>query len=62
MIAPSENIEDQTQVTIKSRVGSVTTTVVATDEVMPGVVSLPHGWGHKKKGVKMENSQPTTWR
>ena len=32
---------------------SVTTTVIATDEVMPGVISLPHGWGHKKKGVKM---------
>jgi anaerobic selenocysteine-containing dehydrogenase len=27
--------------------------VVASDEMMPGVVSLPHGWGHQKKGVKM---------
>ncbi|RBP48460.1 molybdopterin oxidoreductase family protein [Arenicella xantha] len=47
-------IASDSQVTIESRVGSVTTTVIATDEVMPGVVSLPHGWGHKGRGVKME--------
>lgn len=44
---------DASQVTIKSRVGSVTTTVQASDEVMPGVVSLPHGWGHQGNGIKM---------
>lgn len=49
----SLGIESEAQVTIESRVGKVTTTVIATDEVMPGVVSLPHGWGHKRKGVKM---------
>ncbi len=46
-------LADQASVTIKSRVGEVTTTVIATDEVMRGVVSLPHGWGHNKNGVKM---------
>lgn len=49
----SRKIDADTQVKIESRVGSVTTTVIATDEVMPGVVSLPHGWGHKDKGIKM---------
>jgi len=49
----ARGLADEAQVTIESRVGSVTTTVVATDEVMQGVVSLPHGWGHRKKGVKM---------
>ena len=29
------------------------TQVMASDEVMPGVVSLPHGWGHKRDGVSM---------
>ena len=48
-----QNSDSESQVTIKSRVGSVTTTVIASDEIMPGVVSLPHGWGHNKKGVKM---------
>ncbi len=49
----ARGIADQASVTIRSRVGEVTTTVIATDELMPGVVSLPHGWGHNKKGVKM---------
>ena len=24
-----------------------------TDSVMPGVVSLPHGWGHDQPGMRM---------
>ena len=51
----ARGIEPETQVTIESRVGAVTTTVISTDEVMLGVVSLPHGWGHKSsKGVRMK--------
>jgi anaerobic selenocysteine-containing dehydrogenase len=32
---------------VRSRVAAVETDVRITDEVMPGVVSLPHGWGHR---------------
>jgi anaerobic selenocysteine-containing dehydrogenase len=32
---------------VESRVGEVTVPVEITDEVMPGVVSLPHGFGHQ---------------
>lgn len=39
-------------VTIQSSVGKVSTQVLATEELMPGVVSLPHGWGHKRAGVQ----------
>ena len=46
-------LEDASEVVIESRVGKITTTVQATDEVMPGVVSLPHGWGHQRPGVKL---------
>ncbi|MGH1370876.1 MAG: molybdopterin oxidoreductase family protein [Cellvibrionaceae bacterium] len=46
-------LADNTEVTIASRVGEVSTTVVASDEVMKGVVSLPHGWGHKRNGAKL---------
>jgi anaerobic selenocysteine-containing dehydrogenase len=49
----ARNLEDQSQVRIESRVGSVQTQVLASDEVMSGVVSLPHGWGHKRAGVSM---------
>jgi anaerobic selenocysteine-containing dehydrogenase len=32
--------------------GSVDAIVAITDEMMPGVVSLPHGWGHDRKGTR----------
>lgn len=48
----SRGIHSGQSVTVTSRVGSVKTEVVASDDLMPGVVSLPHGWGHKRPGVK----------
>jgi len=50
----TRGLKNNDQVNIRSRVGLVTTTVIASDELMQGVVSLPHGWGHKKKGVSMQ--------
>lgn len=35
---------------VTSAAGSVTASVEITDDVMPGVVSLPHGWGHAAPG------------
>lgn len=50
----ARNISDGEVVSISSRVGELQVEVKATDEMMPGVVSLPHGWGHSsRKGVKM---------
>ena len=49
----AHKIDDESQVRIQSRVGEVVTQVLASDEVMRGVVSLPHGWGHKRAGVSM---------
>jgi anaerobic selenocysteine-containing dehydrogenase len=31
---------------VTSRVGSLVAPIEVTDDLMPGVVSLPHGWGH----------------
>jgi len=28
-------------------------TVEVTDDIAPGVVSIPHGWGHDRPGVEM---------
>jgi anaerobic selenocysteine-containing dehydrogenase len=39
--------------TITSAVGTVTAPVEVTDAVMPGVVSLPHGWGHDRPGTAL---------
>ena len=35
----------------RSRVGASRLPLEVTDEMMPGVVSLPHGWGHDRAGV-----------
>jgi anaerobic selenocysteine-containing dehydrogenase len=41
------------RVSIASRVGAMVVPVVASDEMMRGVVSLPHGWGHDRPGVAL---------
>lgn len=41
-------------VRVTSRAGSLTATAEPTDTVMPGVVSLPHGWGHDRPGTRMQ--------
>jgi anaerobic selenocysteine-containing dehydrogenase len=41
------------RVSLKSRVGEIVVPVALTDDVMPGVVSLPHGWGHDREGVRL---------
>jgi anaerobic selenocysteine-containing dehydrogenase len=40
-------------VSVTSRVGQVQVPVEISDEIMPGVVSLPHGWGHGRSGVRL---------
>jgi anaerobic selenocysteine-containing dehydrogenase len=38
---------------VSSRTGSIEVPVEVTDAVMPGVISIPHGWGHDAPGVRM---------
>ncbi len=38
---------------VRSRVGELVAPVVVSDEMMPGVVSLPHGFGHDAEGVRL---------
>ncbi|HKP90233.1 MAG TPA: molybdopterin oxidoreductase family protein [Thermoleophilaceae bacterium] len=38
---------------VSSRAGSIEIPVEVTDAVMPGVVSIPHGWGHDVDGVRL---------
>jgi anaerobic selenocysteine-containing dehydrogenase len=40
-------------VVVRSRVGSVELPLEISDEVMPGVISIPHGWGHDRDGVQL---------
>ena len=38
---------------LRSAAGEIQVPVEVSDEMMPGVVSVPHGWGHDVKGVRM---------
>ncbi len=38
---------DRQEVTVQSAYGSISATLEVSEEVMPGVVSLPHGFGHQ---------------
>ena len=44
-------------VVVKSRVGTITLPVELSDEIMRGVVSIPHGWGHDREGNRLSVAQ-----
>jgi len=46
-------LRDGEEAIVTSRVGRVQVPVRETEEIMPGVVSLPHGYGHAREGVKL---------
>lgn len=46
-------LHDRGPARVRSRVGEVTVDVEVTDEIRPGVVSLPHGWGHNAPGARL---------
>ncbi|QHF04660.1 molybdopterin-dependent oxidoreductase [Pseudomonas asturiensis] len=50
----SRGLSDGQQVQVSSRVGVIEVQVLGSSDMMPGVVSLPHGWGHARQGVRME--------
>ncbi len=52
----SHGLTDGAPVHVASRVGKVTTEVRATEDMMRGVVSLPHGYGHQLDGVRLGNA------
>ncbi len=47
-------LRDGGRARVRSRVGAVEAPVVVTDEMMPGVVSLPHGFGHDAEGARLQ--------
>jgi len=38
---------------VSSEAGVIEVPVEISDEMMPGVVSLPHGWGHGRPGTRL---------
>ena len=38
---------------VTSEAGTIEVPAEVSDEMMPGVVSLPHGWGHDRPGTQL---------
>ncbi|MCJ8204154.1 molybdopterin oxidoreductase family protein [Pseudomonas sp. RGM2987] len=49
----SRGLVDGQRVKVSSRVGVIEVEVQGSLDMMKGVVSLPHGWGHARPGVQM---------
>ena len=48
------SVADNEIIQVRSRAGCIEVTAEVTDEMMPGVVCLPHGWGHDRPGARLE--------
>jgi anaerobic selenocysteine-containing dehydrogenase len=51
--AGERGLLDGEHVRVRSRAGEVEAALHVTDEMRPGVVSLPHGWGHDRPGIRL---------
>jgi anaerobic selenocysteine-containing dehydrogenase len=50
-------IEDGQLLRVSSRVGSIEVAAAVSDEMMAGVISIPHGWGHHRKGTQWQEAE-----
>ncbi|MCB0385770.1 MAG: molybdopterin-dependent oxidoreductase, partial [Bdellovibrionales bacterium] len=55
--AAALGLSDGQIVEVRSRVGCITLPAELTDDIMPGVVSIPHGWGHNRPGIRLDVAQ-----
>jgi anaerobic selenocysteine-containing dehydrogenase len=51
--AERHGLADAELAVLSSAAGEIEVPVEVSDEMMPGVVSLPHGWGHSRPGVRL---------
>lgn len=49
----ARGLESGAKVRLRSRVGEVVVEAIASDAMMRGVVSLPHGYGHDREGARL---------
>ena len=55
--AENRQIEPGQVVNVQSRVGTLKIRAEVSDEMMPGVVSIPHGWGHNRPNIQLQTAQ-----
>ncbi|WP_280232648.1 molybdopterin oxidoreductase family protein [Nocardia cyriacigeorgica] len=49
--ATERGLADGDSATVASPIGAITLPVEVSDDIRPGVVAIPHGWGHAEPGV-----------
>lgn len=49
--ATARALTDGAPVTVTSRIGSIVVTLEVSDDIRPGTIAIPHGWGHREPGV-----------
>jgi len=55
--AADRGLEQGQTVKVRSEKGSIEIACEISDEMMRGVVSIPHGWGHDRKGIQLAVAQ-----
>ncbi|MFZ9051007.1 MAG: molybdopterin oxidoreductase family protein [Steroidobacteraceae bacterium] len=53
MDAEATHLVDGQPVEVRSRTGAVQLPLEVSDDMMPGTVSIPHGWGHGRSGTHL---------
>lgn len=51
--AAQRGLDNGKEALVRSRAGEVRIQIETTDEMMRGVVSIPHGWGHHRPGIRL---------
>ncbi|MBL9015801.1 MAG: molybdopterin oxidoreductase family protein, partial [Myxococcales bacterium] len=51
--AALRGLADGATAKVSTKIGAIELPVEVTDTMMPGVVSIPHGWGHDKPGTRL---------
>ncbi|HWN11184.1 MAG TPA: molybdopterin-dependent oxidoreductase [Pyrinomonadaceae bacterium] len=55
--AAHRELKQGQDVSVRSSAGAVVVPLEISEEIMPGVVSIPHGWGHARLGVQLQVAQ-----
>ena len=57
--AQARQLNDGDPIRVSNQYGQLQTTVAVSDELMPGVVAMTHGWGHQSsKGMREAQAKP----
>ena len=56
--AKSHGLKNDDIIILENNLGSIKVPVEITENIMPGVLCYPHGWGHKNPKLSFANQHP----